>query len=75
MYLNQKRKFYPLVLGFIGTNFRREIDLRYLLGGVTNKILDKEDNWPKVILLNGYEKKQFGKSYNNNSTNYNKKSL
>lgn len=36
LYLNPDRKIYPFVLGFVSTNFRREIDLRYLVGaGVT----------------------------------------
>jgi len=63
LYFNPKRKFYPLVLGFISTNFRREIDLRYLVGGgVTYKILNKKDDWLKVALSTEYEKTQFGKS-------------
>ncbi|RRO13357.1 DUF481 domain-containing protein [Flavobacteriaceae bacterium 14752] len=63
LYFNPKRKFYPLILGFISTNFRREIDLRYLVGGgVTYKILDKKDDWLKVALSTEYEKTQFGKS-------------
>ncbi|NNK27291.1 MAG: hypothetical protein HKP06_03525, partial [Flavobacteriaceae bacterium] len=32
LYLNPQRKIYPFVLGFFSTNFRREIDARYLVG-------------------------------------------
>lgn len=63
LYFNPKRKFYPLVLGFISTNFRRKIDLRYLVGGgITYKIIDKEDDWLKIALSSEYEKTRFGKS-------------
>ena len=44
LYLNPDRKIYPLVLGFVSTNFRREIDMRYLLGGgLTFKVLDEKE--------------------------------
>lgn len=61
LYLNPERKFYPLALAFISTNFRRKIDLRYLLGGgVTYKVLDKKEEWLKVALSSEYEKTKFG---------------
>lgn len=61
LYLNPERKFYPLALAFISTNFRRKIDLRYLLGGgVTYEILDKKEDWLKVALSSEYEKTKFG---------------
>lgn len=63
LYFNPDRKFYPLVLGFFSTNFRRQIDFRYLLGGgVTYKIIDKEEQWLKVALSSEFEKTQFGQS-------------
>ena len=44
LYFNPERKIYPLLLGFVSTNFRREINLRYLLGaGVTYQILNKKN--------------------------------
>ena len=49
LYFNPERKIYPLLLSFVSTNFRREIDLRYLLGaGVTFQILNKKKNWLKM---------------------------
>jgi len=43
LYLNPEQKIYPFVLGFVSTNYRRAIDLRYLFGaGVTFQILEKE---------------------------------
>lgn len=61
LYFNPDQKFYPLALAFVSTNFRRDIDLRYILGGgVTYQILEKKDNWLKVALSGEYEKTQFG---------------
>lgn len=63
LYFNPERKFYPLVLGFVSTNFRRSIDLRSLLGGgVTYQILEKEKDWLKVSISSEYEQTNFGES-------------
>lgn len=63
LYLNPERKIYPFVLGFVSTNFRREIDLRYLLGaGATIQILNKEDNWLKMSISSEYEQTDFAKT-------------
>lgn len=63
LYFNPKRKFYPLVLGFFSTNFRRKIDFRYLFGGgVTYQILEKKDQWLKIALSSEYEKTRFGEN-------------
>ena len=60
LYFNPKRKLYPLVLGFISSNFRREIDWRYLFGGgVTYEPYKKEKNFFKLSLTTEYEKTQF----------------
>ncbi len=60
LYFNQEKKIYPLVLGFVSTNFRREIDLRYLFGGgVTFQIFTKEKNWLKFSLSCEYEHTDF----------------
>lgn len=68
LYLNPDRKIYPLVLGFISTNFRREIDLRYLLGaGVTFQILEHKDYWLKFSLTSEYEHTHFEKTDFNRS--------
>lgn len=67
LYLNPDRKIYPLVLGFVSTNFRREIDLRYLFGGgVTFQVLNKKKNWLKFSLTGEYEHTNF------NQTNFNR---
>ena len=43
LYFNPERKVYPLLLGFVSTNFRREIDLRYLLVCPDGEIQCDED--------------------------------
>ena len=68
LYFNPERRFYPQVLGFVSTNFRREIDMRYLFGaGATYQILQKKDNWLKTSLTFEYEETQFARSVFNNS--------
>ena len=60
LYFNPERKVYPLVLGFLSTNFRREIDVRYLVGaGATYQALRKEDQWLKLSLTCEYEEADF----------------
>ncbi len=63
LYFNPERKLYPFVLGFVSTNFRREIDLRYLFGaGATYQILSKHNNWLKLSLSSEYERTNFSKT-------------
>jgi hypothetical protein len=63
LYLNPERKVYPFVLGFVSTNFRREIDLRSLVGaGATVQIIAKEDHWLKLSLSSEYEQTRFSKT-------------
>jgi hypothetical protein len=63
LYLNPERKIYPFVLGFVSTNFRREIDLRYLLGaGVTYQILNKKSSWIKLSISSEYEHTDFSET-------------
>jgi len=63
LYLNPERKIYPFILGFVSTNFRRKIDLRYLVGaGATFQILNKNDNWLKFSISSEYEQTYFSKS-------------
>ncbi|MEY8849092.1 DUF481 domain-containing protein [Psychroserpens sp. XS_ASV72] len=75
LYFNPERRLYPQVLGFVSTNFRREIDLRYLVGaGATYQILKHEKHWLKASLTFEYEETEFktrifNKSmYNGNSS-------
>jgi hypothetical protein len=72
---NPDRKIYPLILGFFSTNFRREIDQRYLVGGgVTFQILKKEKAWFRFSLTSEYEQTDFDRAifnreeYNGNRT-------
>lgn len=75
LYLNPERKLYPLVLGFFSTNYRREIEMRYLLGGgITYQFFNKDDSWLKIALSSEYESTLFNKTnfniaeYNGNNT-------
>ena len=66
LYLNPDRKIYPFVLGFVSTNFRREIDLRYLVGaGVTFQVHNKKEDWLKISISSEYENTDFS------TTNFN----
>lgn len=63
LYLNPDKRLYPLVLGFVSTNFRREIDLRYLFGaGITYQILKSDKNWLKLSVTSEYEHTNFTKT-------------
>jgi len=53
-------------LGFVSTNFRREIDLRYLVGaGVTFQVHNKKEDWLKISISSEYENTDFS------TTNFN----
>lgn len=63
LYFNPERKLYPQILGFVSTNFRREISVRYLMGaGVTYQALSGQDNWLKFSLTGEYEETDFNKT-------------
>ncbi|NET32927.1 MAG: DUF481 domain-containing protein [Cyanothece sp. SIO1E1] len=65
---NPNRRFYPLVLGFVSTNFRREIDLRYLFGaGISYQLLNEPDNWLRLSVTTEFEHTEFGKTEFNRS--------
>lgn len=71
LYLNPEKKIYPQLLGFLSTNFRREIDLRYLFGaGVTFQLLKKKKDWLKLSITTEYENTNFKKTIFN-KTAYN----
>lgn len=60
LYFNPKRKLYPLALAFVSTNYRREIDLRYLVGGgFTCQVLNRKNNWLKFSVTGEYEQTNF----------------
>ncbi|WP_462248110.1 DUF481 domain-containing protein [Ekhidna sp.] len=63
LYFNPERKLYPQVLGFVSTNFRREIDVRYLMGaGVTYQAIVGLDNWLKFSLTGEFEQTNFSET-------------
>ncbi|MFK8060481.1 MAG: DUF481 domain-containing protein [Polaribacter sp.] len=75
LYLNPHKKIYPLVLGFVSTNFRREINVRYLFGaGFTYQVLNTEKGWLKLSLTTEYERTSFNKT-NFNLVAYNGQDL
>lgn len=60
LYFNPDRRIYPLLLGFISTNFRREIDIRYLIGaGATFQLIERGSSWLKLSLTGEYEETDF----------------
>lgn len=60
LYFQPKKKIYPQLIGIATTNFRREIQLRYLLGtGVTFQLLEKNDAWLKMSISSEYEETEF----------------
>lgn len=66
LYFNPEKKLYPQLLGFLSTNFRREINARSLLGGgITVQLYKKDKNWLKSSLTSEYEQTNF------NNTNFN----
>lgn len=68
LYFNPRKKIYPLLLGFVSTNFRRQIDVRTLLGGgVTFQLLKNDGNWLKVALSSEYEQTEFNNETFNRS--------
>ncbi|GAB4395237.1 MAG: hypothetical protein OHK0053_01270 [Microscillaceae bacterium] len=71
LYIHPERKIYPFVLGFVSTNFRREINLRYLLGGgATFQVIHKQNHWLKFSISSEYEETDFAKTIFN-QTEYN----
>jgi Protein of unknown function, DUF481 len=63
LYINPERKIYPFALGFLSSNFRREIGLRYLLGaGVTFQLIRHTNHLLKVSLSTEYEETDFNKT-------------
>lgn len=60
LYFNPEKRFYPQVLGFISTNFRREINIRYLVGaGATYQLIPGKEQWLKLSLTCEYESTEF----------------
>ncbi|NER11449.1 Protein of unknown function, DUF481 [Muriicola jejuensis] len=69
LYFNPERKIYPFLLGFVSTNFRREIDLRLLTGaGVSFQLLQQNKNWLKFSVSSEYERTDFSRASFNRSS-------
>lgn len=68
LYFGPEKKFYPLILGFISTNFRRKINLRSLLGaGFTYQVFKNKGSWLKFSITSEYEQTEFQSSIFNRS--------
>lgn len=60
---NPEKRFFPLAIGIVSSNFRREINVRYILGaGVTYKVIDKDNEWVKFSVSWEYENTNFRKN-------------
>jgi hypothetical protein len=68
LYFNPDQKIYPLLLGFVSTNFRREIALRSLFGaGVMYQVLNHDKYWLKLAISSEYEQTRFRRDAFNRS--------
>lgn len=60
---NPEKRFFPLLIGIVSSNFRRDIGVRYLLGGgLTFKAIDNEEEWLKFSVSWEYENTNFRKT-------------
>ena len=60
LYFEPESKFYPQLLAFVSTNFRREIDIRTLFGGgVTYRAYKKKKDWLKLSFTSEFERTNF----------------
>ncbi|OJJ15194.1 hypothetical protein BKI52_39715 [marine bacterium AO1-C] len=63
IYYRPSQKVYPFLLGFLNTNFRRKVDLRYFLGGgVTWQLIQARSQLLKVAISGEYEESRFAQS-------------
>ena len=60
LYINPEKKVHPFLLGFVSTNYRRKINLRYLVGvGFTYQILNKKNQWLGISVSSEVEQTDF----------------
>lgn len=60
LYLDPGKAMYPLALAFISTNYRREIEVRYLLGGGASfRLLNTLENRLQLSISSEYETTHF----------------
>ncbi len=65
---NPDRKLYPLALAFFSTNFRREIDLRYIIGaGLSYRVLNEANKSLQISVTTEFEHTEFGNANYNRS--------
>lgn len=58
--INPHKRLHPLALAFFSTNFRRQIDYRYIVGGgLSFKFLDKKKSKLNMSLTGEYEHTEF----------------
>ncbi len=63
LYLNPTKKWYPFIITYINTNFRRKIDYRYFTGiGGTYRLFNNVNNTIKISLSAVQEKTHFNTS-------------
>ena len=57
---NPEQRLFPLAIGIVSSNFRREIGVRYLLGGgLTYKVFENHEDWLKISISWEYENTNF----------------
>lgn len=66
MYLRPQQQAYPFAIGYVSTNYRRKVDVRYVVGaGGTVQLWNHRPNVLKLSLGVVYENSQFaGSTYN-----------
>ncbi len=66
LYLGQRRRVYPFLMGFLSANFRRKVDRRYFVGpGLTWQLLRRPEQTMKFSAAAVYESTRFaGQAYN-----------
>lgn len=71
LYFAPQRRLYPYAIGYLSTNFRRKIEVRYFAGaGLTYQILQQPNHVFKVAANAVYESTRFNTlSYNNAAYN------
>ncbi|WP_199222940.1 DUF481 domain-containing protein [Rhodohalobacter mucosus] len=76
LYIKEENRIHPLVLGFVSTNFRRKINLRYLLGaGLTFGVLKREHQWLEFSISSEIERTEFATADFNRPQYYGDKTL
>ncbi len=60
LYFKPEKRFYPFAMGFVSSDFRQRLDLRYFAGvGVTGQLIRESDHLLKLSLSTVYESSDF----------------